>query len=91
MENRLGIAVIALCIFGLSGSPSFAEEKSVAEEILDILKANVQITEHQYDALIIKAQDEEEQRASDARQAASNAAAQAHWADRVTLFGDFRG
>ncbi len=44
----------------LLASPAFAQEKSVAVEILDILKANGQISDEQYRALMKKAQAEEE-------------------------------
>src|SRR6266508_6155561 len=56
--------VVAL---GLWVTPAFAQKKSVAEEILDILRANNQISEEQYRALLNKAKAEEE-RVSEASQ-----------------------
>jgi hypothetical protein len=89
--KRLSIFVALVSVIGLFGFQSQAEEKSVAEEILDILKANSQISEEQYDSLVIRARDEEERREVEAKQAASNAAVQANWSDYITWFGDFRG
>lgn len=50
-----------LIALGLMGAhPAFAQKKSVAEEILDILRANDQISEQQYRDLLNKARAEEE-------------------------------
>ncbi len=58
--TALGAGIIAL---GLCTAPP-AHAKNVAAEILDILKANGQISEQQYRDLMIKAMAEEEQHAA---------------------------
>ena len=61
--KRLGCLVWSGLIAAglLCASPAFAQKKSVAVEILDILKSNGQINATQYRDLMIKAQAEEEQ------------------------------
>lgn len=61
-----------VAILGLWTSPALAQKKSVAEEILDILRAKNQISEEQYRALLNKARAEEE-RASEAYRMAPRA------------------
>jgi hypothetical protein len=89
--RRLSVFAILFSLIGMSGFQAQAYEKSVAEEILDILKANSQISDDQYDSLVIKARDEEARRAAEARQTASNQAVQENWTDYLTWYGDFRG
>ncbi len=57
---RAAVAVIAGLLVLLGGGAASAEEKSVAEQILDILRANGQITETQYKDLMVKAGAEKE-------------------------------
>jgi hypothetical protein len=86
VEKRwITILAIGFGFWSLMAGSASAGEKNVAEEILDILRANGQITEQQYDVLIEKARGE--------REALPTVAAEekASWIDRVTLFGDFRG
>ena len=61
--NRLGGLVWSGLIAAgfLCANPAFAQKKSVAVEILDILRANGQISAAQYRDLMIKAQGEDEQ------------------------------
>ena len=61
MKRRGSIVCGGLIVAGLVlASAAFAQEKSVAVEILDILKANGQISDQQYRDLMIKAQAEGE-------------------------------
>ena len=60
-------------------------DKSVAEEILDILRANGQLSERQYDELLMKAQDEIRAPAR-----ASVDADADRWYDRIEMYGDVR-
>jgi phosphate-selective porin OprO/OprP len=53
--------VIAICgLWMLGAGPAIAAGRSVAEEILDILRANGQITEQQYGVLLEKARSEQQ-------------------------------
>jgi hypothetical protein len=79
---RHWIAVLATL---LTVGASHAAEKSVAEEILDTLWGNGQITDEQYGVLLEKARSEKELTPS------IGASDNGSWTDRVTLFGDFRG
>jgi len=74
------------------GDSARAAEKPVAEKILDIMKANGQISEQQYDELLKQAREEaEEARVAEAAPAKSAAEEGPKWYDRLTFFGDFRG
>ena len=54
-------SVLALVgVWSLLVGTAGSAEKSVAEEILDILRANDQITEQQYETLLVKARSEKE-------------------------------
>src|SRR5262249_15447754 len=89
---------ISLCgglvIIGLSVSPAFAQKKSVAEEILDILRADNKISEQQYRDLMSKARAENE--AGEAgveafrRDPVKEVKKGIDWLDRFTLSGDRR-
>ena len=86
LVHRIGWALCcALCVFAI-GTTANAADSSVAEELLDILKANGQIDESQYDSLLIKVHDEERARALPAV-----AADKGSWTDKVEVYGDFRG
>jgi phosphate-selective porin OprO and OprP len=62
-----------------------AAEKSVAQEILDILRANNQIDAQQYDTLLSKAKAEEAKRQEGGKKTPN--AMQASWKDGLTLEG----
>ncbi len=74
-----------LCVFAF-GTTANAAEPTVAEELLDILKASGQIDETQYDSLLVKVHDEER-----ARTLPSVDSDKASWTDNVEVYGDFRG
>ncbi len=85
---KRGVAVLALGF--LWASSANAQQKSVAEEILDILRDRRQISEQQYKDLLIKAQAEEESRLA-ALETAREAVKQdrfdfrAHWKNGIRL------
>lgn len=62
--KRVGRALNAGLIVLILGMPQPAHAKNVAAEILDILKANGQISDEQYRDLMIKAQAEDEKAAA---------------------------
>lgn len=71
MRRGWTVGILAVCVAGvLWASPAAAQKKSVAEEILDILRANGQISEAQYELLLNKTRAEEE-RASESWRMAS--------------------
>src|SRR5262249_9023777 len=91
--------VVLLCtagvVIGLWGAtPALAQKKSVAEEILDILKASHQISDQQYQDLLNKAKAETEQREAGVeafrRDPVRDVKKNLDWLDRISLFGDVR-
>lgn len=62
-----------------------ASERSVAQEILDILRANNQITAQQYDTLLAKAKAEESKRQDGGKKVAN--AMQAYWKEGLVIEG----
>jgi hypothetical protein len=84
MQKRW-ISGFVVIVWSLAAASGVAAEKNVAEEILDILRANGQISEAQYVLLLEKARAEKTALPTVAAQK------QPSWIDRVTLFGDFRG
>ncbi len=88
----LAVAMALLC-FGVAKAGDKADpanktavsEKSVAQEILDILRANNQISAQQYDTLLSKAKAEEAKRQDGGKKTPN--AMQASWKDGLTLEG----
>lgn len=66
---------LAVMILGSWSGVAAAEKKSVAEKLLDVLKANHQISDEQYDELMKEAQAEKAERAEMAAQVAKAARA----------------
>ncbi|HKA55712.1 MAG TPA: hypothetical protein VKJ47_18825, partial [Candidatus Binatia bacterium] len=61
--RKIGISLCGwLMVMGLWGSPVLAQKRSVAEEILDILRAEHQISDEKYYELLNKAKAENEAR-----------------------------
>ncbi len=61
--RKVGIILCGwVAVLGLGTSPALAQKKSVAEEILDILRADNKISEQQYRDLLNKAKAESEAR-----------------------------
>ena len=85
---RIVCACATLLLF-IGPATGFAAEKTVAEEILDVLRANEQISEQQYDDLVLRVRDETARRQNLTTPAV--AASKESWVDRFTLSGDFRG
>src|SRR5713101_2508346 len=89
---------ISLCgwlvMMGLWVSPALAQKKSVAEEILDILRADNKITEQQYRDLMSKAKAENEAREAGVeafrRDPVKDVKKSVDWLDRFTFAGDMR-
>jgi hypothetical protein len=79
---------------GLWTSPALAQKKSVAEEILDILRAENKISEEKYRELLNKAKAETEAREAGVeafrRDSVKDVKKSVDWLDRVTFFGDMR-
>jgi hypothetical protein len=94
MRKFAAIVCGGFIVLGLWRNPALAQKKSVAEEILDILKADNKISDQQYQELMSKAKAENEAREAgveafrrdpvkDVRKAIS-------WLDRFTFSGDLR-
>ncbi|MBI3302277.1 MAG: putative porin [Deltaproteobacteria bacterium] len=79
---------------GLWVSPALTQKKSVAEEILDILRADNKISEQQYKDLMNKAKAENEAREAGVeafrRDSVKDVKKSVDWLDRITLLGDLR-
>src|SRR5262245_41613141 len=92
-------AVVLLCTGGLviglwGATPALAQKRSVAEEILDILKADNKISDQQYQDLMAKARAENEQREAGVeafrRDPVKDVKQSVDWLNRFTFFGDIR-
>jgi hypothetical protein len=83
-----------LIMIGLWSSPALAQKRSVAEEILDILKADNKISERQYQELLAKAKAENEAREAGLeafrRDPVKEVKKGIDWLDRFTFAGDLR-
>jgi hypothetical protein len=79
---------------GLWISPALAQKKSVAEDILEILRADNKISEQQYKDLMSKAKAETEAREAGVeafrRDPVKDVKKGIDWLDRVSFFGDMR-
>ena len=60
-ERFARAAVVACIVLAMNAAQALAEEKRVVDELLDILRANKQITEQQYRTLKQRAEDERQQ------------------------------
>ncbi|MGE4092280.1 MAG: hypothetical protein AB7G75_15695, partial [Candidatus Binatia bacterium] len=84
---------LALCCGGIASAGEKAAskgkvagaEKSVAQEILDILRANNQIDAQQYESLLTKAKTEEARRQAGEKKVAN--AMQTYWKDGLNIEG----
>ena len=86
MRRRWAICIgLTALLAGLASAASATDEKNVAEEILDILRANGQISDLQHQALLRKARGEK------LALPGVSAGDSAPWFERVSFFGDFRG
>jgi len=86
------VGTLLCALFALVvGGGAQAAEKPVAEKILDIMKANGQISQQQYDELLKQAKEEAEQAKVAEVSQAKSAEEGPKWYDRLTFFGDFRG
>jgi len=93
--RKVGIILCGwVAVLGLGTSPALAQKKSVAEEILDILKADNKISEQQYRDLLNKAKAESEAREAGVeafkRDSVKDVKKSMDWLDRVSFFGDLR-
>jgi hypothetical protein len=81
-------------MLGLWVSPALAQKKSVAEEILDILRAEHQISDEKYNELLSKAKAENEAREAGVeafrRDSVKDVKKSIDWLDRFTFSGDMR-
>src|SRR5437016_9146922 len=77
-----------------SANPALAQKKSVAEEILDILRDDHKISEQQYRDLMNKAKAENEAREAGVeafrRDDVKDVKKSIDWLDRLSFFGDLR-
>src|SRR5215813_7965791 len=92
-------AVALLCTGGLviglwGATPALAQKRSVAEEILDILKADNKISEQQYQDLMAKAKAENEAREAGVeafrRDPVKDVKNSIDWLNRFSFSGDIR-
>ena len=93
--RKLSISLCGgLVMIGLWVSPALAQKKSVAEEILDILRADNKISDQQYRDLMAKAKAESEAREAGVeafrRDPVKDVKKSIDWLDRFSLFGDMR-
>lgn len=93
--RKIGISLCGwLVMMGLWVSPALAQKKSVAEEILDILKAEHQINDEKYNELLSKAKAENEAREAGVeafrRDSVKDVKKSIDWLDRFTFAGDMR-
>src|SRR5438309_9660826 len=93
--RKVGIILCGwVAVLGLGTSPALAQKKSVAEEILDILKADNKISEQQYRDLLNKAKAESEAREAGVeafkRDSVKDVKKSMDGLDRVSFFGDLR-
>ncbi len=93
--RKIGISLCGwLVMMGLWVSPALAQKKSVAEEILDILKAEHQINDEKYNELLSKAKAENEAREAGVeafrRDPVKDVKKSIDWLDRFTFAGDMR-
>src|SRR5712691_5839416 len=93
--RKIGISLCGwLVMMGLWVSPALAQKKSVAEEILDILKAEHQINDEKYNELLSKAKAENEAREAGVeafrRDPVEDVKKSIDWLDRFTFAGDMR-
>ena len=94
MRKFAAIMCGGLIVLGLWRSPALAQKKSVAEEILDILKADNKISDQQYQELMSKAKAENEAREAGVeafrRDPVKEVKKGIDWLDRFTFAGDLR-
>ena len=93
--RKIGISLCGwLVMMGLWVSPALAQKKSVAEEILDILKAEHQINDEKYNELLSKAKAENEAREAGVeafrRDPVKDVKKSIDWLDRFAFSGDMR-
>src|SRR5262244_3186551 len=93
--RKIGISLCGwLMVMGLWGSPVLAQKRSVAEEILDILRAEHQISDEKYYELLNKAKAENEAREAGLeafrRDPVKDVKKSIDWLDRFTFSGDMR-
>jgi hypothetical protein len=93
--RKIGISLCGwLMVMGLWGSPVLAQKRSVAEEILDILRAEHQISDEKYYELLNKAKAENEAREAGLeafrRDPVKDVKKSIDWLDRFTFSGDLR-
>jgi hypothetical protein len=85
MKHHWITTIVVALSLGLLGGPAAASELSIAEEILGILRDGGQISDQQYDQLVLKAQDERERLPAVAAQSQAPG-----WFDRIEVSGDLR-
>jgi len=95
MRRKLSISLCGgLVMLGLWASPALAQKRSVAEEILDILRAEHQISDEKYNELLSKAKAENEAREAGVeafrRDPVKDVKKSIDWLDRFTFSGDMR-
>lgn len=94
MRKFAAIVCGGFIVLGLWTTPSLAQKKSVAEEILDILKADNKISDQQYQELMSKAKAENEAREAGVeafrRDPVKEVKKGINWLDRFTFAGDLR-
>jgi hypothetical protein len=94
MRKFAAIVCGGFIVLGLWTTPALAQKKSVAEEILDILKADNKISDQQYQELMSKAKAENEAREAGVeafrRDPVKEVKKGINWLDRFTFAGDLR-
>jgi hypothetical protein len=93
--RKFGIVMCGwLAIAGLWANPALAQKKSVAEELLDIMRAENRISEEKYRELMNRAKAENEAREAGVeafrRDSVKDVRKGIEWLDRISFFGDMR-